>query len=172
MSDVTGGCRCRKVRFVASGDPYRVGLCHCMDCRKHHGALFHASAVFPQSAVTIEGETGAYEGRYFCPHCGAVNIYHFADNRTHKCGRCRNRFSIKVGTIFEDSKIGLDKWLMAIRYLTCSKDGTRSSQLSRDLGITQKSAWLMLRRLQQAAETRSFNRPLGQDIPPDLKRDI
>jgi hypothetical protein len=71
MSDVTGGCLCGKVRFVASGDPYRVGLCHCMDCRKHHGALFHASAVFPQSAVTIEGETGAYEGRYFCPHCGA-----------------------------------------------------------------------------------------------------
>ena len=66
MSDVTGGCLCGKVRFVASGDPYRVGLCHCMDCRKHHGALFHASAVFPQSAVTIEGKTGAYEGRYFC----------------------------------------------------------------------------------------------------------
>ena len=54
MNRFTGGCLCGNVRFVASGLPYRVGLCHCLDCRKHHGALFHASAVFPQDAVTIE----------------------------------------------------------------------------------------------------------------------
>ncbi|MCF7221506.1 GFA family protein [Lysobacter sp. TLK-CK17T] len=56
---------------MASGRPYRVGLCHCMDCRKHHGALFHASAVFPQDAVMVEGETRDYRGRHFCPHCGS-----------------------------------------------------------------------------------------------------
>ena len=55
MDRFTGGCTCGNVRIVASGRPYRVGLCHCLDCRKHHGALFHASAVFPQDAVTIEG---------------------------------------------------------------------------------------------------------------------
>jgi Glutathione-dependent formaldehyde-activating enzyme len=49
----TGGCLCGSVRIVASGRPYRVGVCHCLDCRKHHGALFHASAIFPQDAVTI-----------------------------------------------------------------------------------------------------------------------
>jgi len=48
----TGGCLCGSVRIVASGRPYRVGVCHCLDCRKHHGALFHASAIFPQDAVT------------------------------------------------------------------------------------------------------------------------
>lgn len=67
----TGGCLCGDVRFVASGRPKRVGLCHCMDCRKHHGALFHASAIYPQEAVAIEGEPGAYQGRAFCPRCGS-----------------------------------------------------------------------------------------------------
>jgi hypothetical protein len=67
----TGGCLCGDVRFVATGEPYRVGICHCLDCRKHHGALFHASAIFPEDAVTIEGETHHYAGRHFCPRCGS-----------------------------------------------------------------------------------------------------
>ena len=46
MDEATGGCLCGLVRFVATGEPYRVGVGHCMDCRKHHGALFHASAIF------------------------------------------------------------------------------------------------------------------------------
>jgi hypothetical protein len=65
MDRVTGSCLCGNVRIVASGPPYRVGLCHCLDCRKHHGSLFHASAVFPQDAVTIDGETRDYAGRFF-----------------------------------------------------------------------------------------------------------
>lgn len=71
MERFTGGCLCGDVRLVASGRPYRVGLCHCLDCRKHHGALFHASAIFPREAVTIEGETRGYAGRCFCPRCGS-----------------------------------------------------------------------------------------------------
>lgn len=72
MDRFTAGCLCGNLRIVASGHPYRVGLCHCLDCRKHHGALFHASAVFPESAVTIEGEARAYGGRHFCPNCGST----------------------------------------------------------------------------------------------------
>lgn len=71
MDRFTGGCLCGDVRIVASGRPYRVGLCHCLDCRKHHGALFFAAAMFPQDAVTIEGETHHYAGRHFCPRCGS-----------------------------------------------------------------------------------------------------
>ncbi|MCX5479212.1 GFA family protein [Kaistia geumhonensis] len=67
----TASCLCGDVRLVVSGEPYRVGVCHCMDCRKHHGALFHASAIFPEGAVTISGETRDYRGRHFCPRCGA-----------------------------------------------------------------------------------------------------
>lgn len=71
MSEVTGGCQCGAMRLIAVGQPYRVGLCHCLDCRKHHGALFHASAIFPADAITVSGETRAYKGRHFCPNCGS-----------------------------------------------------------------------------------------------------
>ena len=71
MERFTGGCLCGDVRLVATGRPYRVGLCHCLDCRKHHGALFNASAMFPQEAVVVEGETRDYAGRCFCPRCGS-----------------------------------------------------------------------------------------------------
>ncbi|WP_425040334.1 GFA family protein [Primorskyibacter sp. S187A] len=69
--EVTGGCLCGALRFVVGGQPYRVGLCHCLACRKHHGAPFHASAVFPQQAVTLtQGKPGEHEGWAFCTLCG------------------------------------------------------------------------------------------------------
>ena len=71
MERFTGGCLCGNVRIVAQGRPYRVGICHCLDCRKHHGALFSASAIFAEDAVTIEGETRDFNGRHFCPRCGS-----------------------------------------------------------------------------------------------------
>jgi hypothetical protein len=71
MDRFTGGCLCGDVRIEATGQPYRVGLCHCLDCRKFHGALFHASAIFAESAVIITGETRDYAGRHFCPRCGS-----------------------------------------------------------------------------------------------------
>ncbi|MEI4471463.1 GFA family protein [Frigidibacter sp. MR17.24] len=70
MDRVTGGCLCGAVRIEARGRPDRVGLCHCLDCRKHSGAPFYAGAVFPVSAVTVTGETRDWQGRHFCPTCG------------------------------------------------------------------------------------------------------
>jgi hypothetical protein len=71
MRTVTGGCLCGDVRITATGQPWRVGLCHCLDCRKHTGSLFEISAIFPQDAVTVEGQTRDYAGRHFCPRCGS-----------------------------------------------------------------------------------------------------
>jgi hypothetical protein len=71
METVTGGCLCGDVRITATGRPWRVGLCHCLDCRKHTGSLFEISAIFPQEAVTIDGQTRDYAGRHFCPRCGS-----------------------------------------------------------------------------------------------------
>ncbi|WP_212627257.1 GFA family protein [Pseudomonas sp. PP3] len=79
MERFTGGCLCGSVRIVASGRPYRVGVCHCLDCRKHSGALFQASAIFPEDAVSIEGETRDYAGRHFCPRCGSSVFGRSAD---------------------------------------------------------------------------------------------
>ena len=69
--ELTGGCLCGDVRFVATGEPYRVGICHCLDCRKHHGAAFFAAAMYPQDAVTVQGETREFKRRHFCPRCGS-----------------------------------------------------------------------------------------------------
>lgn len=79
MTTFKGGCLCGKLRITAKGQPYRIGICHCMDCRKHHGSLFGASAIFPEAAVTVEGESRNYQGRYFCPTCGSPVFAHSGD---------------------------------------------------------------------------------------------
>ncbi|HEX6410057.1 MAG TPA: GFA family protein, partial [Sphingomicrobium sp.] len=79
MDRFAGGCLCGDVRIEAVGRPYRVGICHCLDCRKHHGALFFAAAIFPQDAVTIDGETRDYAGRHFCPRCGSSLFARWTD---------------------------------------------------------------------------------------------
>jgi hypothetical protein len=71
MPHCTGGCLCGAVRVECTAAPRRVGLCHCLDCRKRQGALFHSFAVFPPAAVTVTGETRTYKTRSFCPTCGS-----------------------------------------------------------------------------------------------------
>ena len=66
-----GGCLCGAVRLAIVGEPYRVGICHCLDCRKHHGAPFLATAIFPEDAVEITGKTAHFHNRHFCPTCGS-----------------------------------------------------------------------------------------------------
>ena len=80
MEHYTAGCLCGSVRVVAIGRPYRVGICHCLDCRKHHGALFHASAIFPAAAVAITGAYRSFGDRSFCPTCGTT-VSHTAELR-------------------------------------------------------------------------------------------
>lgn len=79
MDRATGGCLCGDVRITVAGEPYRVGICHCLDCRKHHGALFYAAAIFSEDAVAINGETREYKGRHFCPRCGSSVFARFTD---------------------------------------------------------------------------------------------
>ncbi len=79
MDIVSGGCLCGKVRIEARGQPRRVGICHCMECRKHHGAVFYAAAIFPETSVTIAGEVGNYQGRCFCPTCGS-SVFALSDD--------------------------------------------------------------------------------------------
>ena len=76
MMILTGGCACGAVRFEADGEPYRVGLCHCMTCRKETGAVFNSFAIYPAAAVRISGTTAVYRSsdtgrRHFCPACGS-----------------------------------------------------------------------------------------------------
>ena len=89
-----------------------------------------------------------------CPHCGAEDAYRLTGGSTrkglYKCRACRRQFTVTVGTIFQGSHIPLNKWMYAI-YLMCeSKKGISSNQLSRDVGVTYKSAWFMTHRIRQA----------------------
>jgi transposase-like protein len=135
---------------------------------QHFDTLFQMMAAFPDEQTAIDHFTAIRwaEGAY-CPLCGSTKVYHFSDKRTHKCGDCRKRFSIKVGTIFEDSKIELRKWMMAVWLITSHKKGIASTTLARDLGVTQKTAWFMLHRLRHAARTQSFNKPLDGEVEVD-----
>lgn len=135
---------------------------------KHFDTLFQMMAAFPDEQSAIDHFTAIRwaDGAY-CPLCGSTRVYHFSDKRTHKCGDCRKRFSIKVGTIFEDSKIELRKWLMAVWLITSHKKGIASTTLAKDLGVTQKTAWFMLHRLRHAARTQSFNKPLEGEVEID-----
>lgn len=71
MPHYTGGCLCGAVRIEITAAPCRVGICHCLDCRKRQGAIFHSFAVFPPDAVTVTGETRSFKTRHFCPTCGS-----------------------------------------------------------------------------------------------------
>ncbi len=78
-------------------------------------SLYSIMEAFPDEQTCINDLTSIrWNKGAYCPHCGGTKVYHFADNKTHKCGDCRRRFSIKVGTIFEDSKIALRKWFVAV----------------------------------------------------------
>jgi transposase-like protein len=82
-----------------------------------------------------------------CPHCQAKEPYYLATQKRWKCRSCRKQFSVKVGTIFEDSPISLQQWLPALWMLVNDKNGISSYELHRALDISQKSAWFVLHRL-------------------------
>lgn len=93
-----------------------------------------------------------------CPNCESVDTPYVASRRIWQCKNCRKQFSVKVGSIFEDSPIPLSKWLPAMWLLVNCKNGVSSYEIARDLGVTQKTAWFMLHRLRLAIQAKSFDK--------------
>jgi transposase-like protein len=93
-----------------------------------------------------------------CDKCGGVETSYLTTRRIWKCKACKRQFSVKVGTIFEDSPLGLDKWLPAVWLIANSKNGVSSHELGRSLGVTQKSAWFMLHRIRLAMQSGTFSK--------------
>jgi transposase-like protein len=91
-----------------------------------------------------------------CPKCGHGEHYYLATQKRWKCKKCAKQFSVKVGTVFEDSAISLDKWLVALWMTVNCKNGISSYEVGRALGLTQKSAWFVLHRLRLALQTASL----------------
>jgi transposase-like protein len=85
-----------------------------------------------------------------CPYCGCDKIYRFSDNRRLRCSSCREYFSLRTGTIFENSRIPLVKWFMAMYLISANKRGISSVQLAKDIQVTQSTAWFVLHRIREA----------------------
>jgi transposase-like protein len=100
-----------------------------------------------------------------CPYCGAIKLTWLAKANVYRCygDHLKQKFSLKVGTVFEDSPIGLDKWLPAVWLLANCKNGISSYELHRSLGVTQKTAWFMLHRIRAAMESKSFVKMGGNE---------
>lgn len=115
--------------------------------------LIEAVKYFSDEQVCID-EVAAMrwpDGEIYCAGCGEVgNCLWLANQKRWKCRGCKKQFSVKVGTIFHDSPLGLDKWLVAMWMLANCKNGVSSYEIARALGITQKSAWHMLHRIRKA----------------------
>ena len=95
-------------------------------------------------------------GQPVCPHCGGIEkIYTIKGARDglYKCGDCRKQFTVTVGTVFENSRVPLNKWLAATYLMASSKKGVSSKQLERTLGVTYKTAWFMSHRIREAMKS-------------------
>ena len=96
-----------------------------------------------------------------CPRCGCTEYSYLTTRRVWKCKACKKQYSVKVGTIFEESRLGLDKWLPAVWLAANSKNAISSHELGRALGVTQKSAWFMLHRIRLAMQSKTSDRLSG-----------
>lgn len=124
----------------------------------HTEARFH-----DEEAARAHLEATRWPNGPVCPHCGGVERNSRLQGESHRpgllfCGDCRQQFSVTVGTVFEDSKLPLHKWVYATHLMCSSKKGISSKQLERVLKVTYKTAWFMSHRIRKAMETT----PTGQ----------
>jgi transposase-like protein len=105
----------------------------------------------------------------FCPRmgCGSLNVGFIATRRMWQCRDCKKQSSLKVGTIFEDSPIGWDKWLPAMWMIGGDRNGISSHELGRAVGVTQKTAWFMLHRIRLAMKNKSIEKPFTGEVEAD-----
>jgi transposase-like protein len=123
------------------------------------GAIRHYSN--PLTCIEEVASVKWPKGEAVCPRCSSKRASFLKTRLMWKCKDCKKQYSVKVGTIFEDSAIGLDKWLCAMWMLANCKNGVSSYEVARALEVTQKTAWFMLQRIRYAMHTGSINKMSG-----------
>src|SRR5260370_41950289 len=118
----------------------------------------------PENCQRLMVEVRWPDGIVRCPQCDSDKVTYLAKQRRWKCygKHPRPQFSLKTGTIFEDSPLGLDKWLSAAWLIVNAKNGISSYEIHRALGVTQKSAWFMLHRIRLAMQRGTFKKLSGE----------
>jgi hypothetical protein len=129
-------------------------------------AILHFSD--PDNCIAYMVEQRWPDGVVVCPTCGRRDVSWLANQRKWQCKskHAKRQFSAKVGTIFEDSPLGLDKWILATWMITNCKNGVSSYEIARNIDVTQKSAWFMLHRIRLAMKGDVPERGLGQAGKP------
>jgi len=153
---------------------------------KTNGAQLNLSTIAKQyaeeEAAWLFFESIRWPNGPVCPHCGIVDHAYYLEpkagtrktstgkvsyRRVWKCGECREKFSVLVGSIFEDSKVPLSKWLLAFHMMCANKNGVAALELQRTLGVTYKTAWFMAHRIRYAME----QGPLGTLLSGTVEAD-
>src|SRR5580698_8751243 len=125
--------------------------------------LLECSRYFSDPEISVEFLAALrWKDGVVCPHCAGKQHSYLKTRRIWKCRGCEKQFSVKVGTVFEDSPVPLDKWMMVVWLVVNCKNGVSSWEIHRGLKVTQKTAWFMLHRVRLAMQDRGFNKLAGE----------
>ncbi|MFU7529308.1 IS1595 family transposase [Qipengyuania sp. ASV99] len=133
-------------------------------------SLYQFFERFPnEEAARLYFERNRWADEPACGHCGSLNVHECKDHKPmpYRCRDCRKHFSVRTGTVLAESRLGLHKWLMAIYMMTTARKGIPSTQMARELGITQKSAWFLAQRIRETWLAGSDDSDLGDHVEVD-----
>lgn len=135
-------------------------------------SLYEFFKQFPdEEAARKYFEGKRWKGETNCPHCGSLSVSEVKDHKPmpYRCKDCRKHFSVRTGTVLAESRLPLHKWLMAIYMLTTARKGIPSTQMARELGTTQKTAWFLAQRIRETWMQSNGNG--GGDMGPTVEVD-
>jgi transposase-like protein len=133
-------------------------------------SLYQFFQRFPNEEAAREYfETNRWAGEVSCPHCGSLSVAAIKSLKPmpYRCRDCRQHFSVRTGTVLAESRLPLHKWLMAIYMMTTARKGIPSTQMARELGITQKSAWFLAQRIRETWLGGSSDGDMGTHLQAD-----
>lgn len=133
-------------------------------------SLYQFFQRFPdEEAARQYFERNRWVGEVACPHCGSLSVAEVKNHKPmpYRCRDCRQHFSVRTGTVLAESRLPLHKWLMAIYMMTTARKGIPSTQMARELGITQKSAWFLAQRIRETWLSKSGDDDMGAQVQVD-----
>lgn len=133
-------------------------------------SLYQFFQRFPdEEAARQYFERNRWNGEAHCPHCGSLSVAEVKDHKPmpYRCRDCRKHFSVRTGTVLAESRLPLHKWLMAIYMMTTARKGIPSTQMARELGITQKSAWFLAQRIRETWLSKAGDDDMGAQVQVD-----
>mgnify|MGYP001097111797 CR=1 FL=1 len=139
-------------------------------CKPETISFFEFFKKFPdEEAARLYFENKRWEDTPYCGHCGSVEVSECKDHKPmpYRCKSCRKHFSVRTGTVLAESRLPLQTWLMAIYMMTTARKGIPSTQMARELGITQKSAWFLAQRIRETWMSNKGDSDMGNNVQVD-----